>query len=144
VRLEGFEAEGRWQFLRSHWALVGYSRVRATNEDLREPLFQTPADELSLGWEGSVAQGWTADTTLRLVRRQDRVASVFSRGTENPTAGFATADFGFSYRRQQQRVRLALRNAFDKAYHEHLTDGVSGQEIRAPGRSLLVSWQGRF
>lgn len=144
VTLRGIEAEGRWQFLGGQWATLGYSRVRGTNEDLHEPLFQTPADELSLGWEGGVAQGWTADAAFRLVRRQDRVARVFSRDTENATPGFATADFGLTYRWQQQRVRLALRNAFDKAYHEHLSEGVSGQEIHAPGRSLLVAWQGRF
>lgn len=142
--LTGFEAQARWQIVRGQWLTGAYSTVRGKNEDLNEPLFQMPADELSLGWEGAVATGWTADALVRLVRRQDRVATVFARGTENATPGFATADFGATWHGKKQRVRVALKNAFDKRYHEHLTDGVSGQEISAPGRSLVLSWQGEF
>lgn len=142
--LEGLEAQGRWQFIDGHWARAGLSMVRGTNEDLDEPLFQMPADELDLGWEGRVAAGWTLDATLRLVRRQDRVATVFSRGTENATPGFATADIGATWRQGRHSVRMALKNLADKAYHEHLTEGISGQEIKAPGRSLFVGYTGKF
>ncbi|KON80228.1 TonB-dependent receptor [Azoarcus sp. PA01] len=142
--LVGVEAEARWQAVRGQWLTASYSRVRGENEDLDEPLFQMPADEMSLGWEGRVAAAWTADATLRLVRKQDRVATMFAAGTENETSGFATADFGATWHGQRQRVRVALKNAFDKPYHEHLTEGVSGMEIDAPGRSLMVSWQGQF
>lgn len=144
VTLEGLEAEGRWQFVDGHWLSAGLSMVRGTNEDLDEPLFQMPADELDLGWEGRVAPEWTLDTTLRLVRRQDRVATVFARGSEDPTAGFATVDVGATWRRGKHSVRVAMRNLADKAYHEHLTEGVSGQEIPAPGRSLDVVYSGKF
>ncbi len=144
VTLKGLEARGRWQFIDGHWASAGLSMVRGTNEDLNEPLFQMPADELSLGWEGRIAAEWTLDSTLRLVRRQDRVATVFARGSENETAGFVTADLGATWRRGAHSVRVALKNLADKAYHEHLTEGLSGAEIQAPGRSLLVSWNGRF
>lgn len=145
VTLTGLEAQGRWQALRGHWLTAGYSRVRGENNDLGEALFQMPADELSLGWAGSVALGWTADATLRLVSRQDRVATAFARGTENATPGFATADIGatWSYAKAQS-LRVALKNLADKAYHEHLAEGVSGQEIKAPGRSLVLTWQGKF
>lgn len=144
VTLTGLEFQGRWQFMAGQWATAAYSRVRGENEDLNEALFQMPADEISLGWEGRIATGWSGDATLRLVKRQDRVATVFSRGTENATAGFATADLGATYRWQKQSLRIALKNLADKAYHEHLAEGVSGQEIQAPGRSLMVSWQGAF
>ncbi len=144
VTLEGLEARGRWQFVDGHWASAGLSMVRGTNEELDEPLFQMPADELSLGWEGRVTPEWTLDATLRLVRRQDRVATVFARGSENETAGFATADLGATWRRGAHSVRLAVKNLADKTYHEHLTEGVSGAEIKAPGRSLVVSWNGKF
>lgn len=144
VTLTGLEAQGRWQFARGQWASAGLSVVRGDNEDLDEPLFQMPADELSLGWEGRVAAGWTADATLRLVREQDRVATVFARDTEDETPGFATADFGLTWHGKQQRVRVALKNAFDRRYHEHLAEGVSGEEIKAPGRSLVLAWQGEF
>lgn len=142
--LRGIEAQARWQFRPQQWLSLAWSQVRGWNKDLDEPLFQMPADELTLGWQGVLSGAWTADAAVRLVKRQDRVASVFSRGTENASAGFATADFGLSYRWRQQRVRAALLNAFDKPYHEHLAEGVSGQEIRAPGRSLMVSWQASF
>lgn len=142
--LKGLEAELRWRAKPGHWLTATYSRVRGENEDLHEPLFQVPADEVSLGWEGSVAAGWTADATLRLVRRQDRVATAFSLGGENATPGFATADLGATYRWGRQSLRVALKNLADKAYHEHLAEGVSGREIEAAGRSLALSYRGEF
>lgn len=144
VTIAGAEGEARWQWRRKQWLAAGFSVVRADNDTLGEPLFQSPADEVSVGWEGAVAAAWRADATLRLVRRQDRVATVFARGTENATAGFATADLGATWQRGAHRLRLAVRNVADKRYHEHLTEGVSGQEIAAPGRNFSLSWEGRF
>jgi hemoglobin/transferrin/lactoferrin receptor protein len=145
VTIRGLEASVRRQIAGSYWLSAAYSQVRGTNDAQGEPLFQMPADELSLGWEGAVAQAWTADATLRLVKRQDRVATVFSRGSENATAGFGTIDMGATWRyAKAQSLRVALKNLADKAYHEHLAEGVSGQEMRAPGRSLQLTWQGKF
>lgn len=143
--IHGLEASVRWQFRRGQWLSAGYSRLRGENKDLDEPLFQMPADELSLGWVGAVANGWTADATLRLVRRQDRVASVFARGTEDETPGYGTLDLGATWNyTKSQSLRIALKNVGDKAYHDHLTEGVSGEEIEAPGRSLQLIWRGSF
>ncbi len=145
VTIRGLEASVRRQIAGSYWLSAAYSQVRGTNDAQGEPLFQMPADELSLGWEGAVAQAWTADATLRLVKRQDRVATVFSRGSENATPGFGTIDMGATWRcAKAQSLRVALKNLADKAYHEHLAEGVSGQEMRAPGRSLQLTWQGKF
>ena len=145
VTLRGFEAQGKWQAWRGHWLKAGLSVVRGTNNELDEPLFQMPADELSLGWEGGVAPNWTMDLTGRFVRRQNRVATVFSRGSENTTPGFATADVGATWRyAKSQSLRIGAKNLFDREYHEHLTEGVSGQEIHMPGRSLVLSWKGDF
>lgn len=83
VTICGIEAQARWQFVRGQWANVAYFRVCGDNEDFGEPLFQMPADEFSFGWEGNVGVGWTLDAILRLVRRQDRVATVFLCGTED-------------------------------------------------------------
>ena len=92
-----------------------------------------------------MAPAWTADATVRLVARQDRVATTFARGTEDATAGFGTLDVGTTWRyAPKQSLRVAIRNLGDKAYHEHLAEGVSRQEIQAPGRSLQVTWQGTF
>ncbi|MBI4740697.1 MAG: TonB-dependent receptor [Betaproteobacteria bacterium] len=145
VTISGVEAHARWQFQPGQWLNAGYSRVRGQNNDLDEPLFQMPADEVSLGWQGKVAAGWTADATLRLVARQDRVATVFARGTENATAGFATADLGATWRyAKDQSLRAAIKNLADKRYHEHLAEGVSGQEISAAGRGIDLVWKGKF
>jgi hemoglobin/transferrin/lactoferrin receptor protein len=144
ARLTGAEAHVRWQFRSGQWLNASYSRVRGENRDLDEPLFQMPADELGLGWEGRVAPQWTADVTLRLVRKQDRVATMFARGTENATDGFATADLGATWRQGKHRVRLAVRNLADRKYHEHLTEGLSGEEIQAPGRSFFVGYNTSF
>ena len=45
---------------------------------------------------------------------------------------------------KQHRFRVALKNLFDRAYHEHLAEGVSGQEFHMPGRSLVLSWKGGY
>ena len=70
---------------------------------------------------------------------------MFSRGTENATPGFGTLDLGATWNyAKYQSLRVELKNVGDKSYHEHLTEVVSGQEIKAPGRSLQVVWRGRF
>lgn len=143
--IEGLEASTRWQVRTGHWLQLAFSRLRGENKDLNEPLFQMPADELSLRWDGDVAPGWTLDSTLRLVAEQNRVATVFSRGSENATPGFATLDIGANWRfAPKQTLRIAVRNLADKTYYEHLSEGVSGQEIAAVGRSLQVTWKGSF
>ena len=78
--------------------------------------------------------------------RQDTIATVLAEADlVFVTAGFGTLDLGATWRyAQQQSLRLAIRNVADKAYHEHLAEGVSGQEIQATGRSVQVSWQGSF
>ncbi len=145
VVIRGLEAQARWQAWAGQWLHAGLSVLRGDHKDLDEPLFQMPADELRVGWDGRVGGGWTLDATLRLVRRQDRVATQFSLGSENATAGFATADVGASWAfAKDQQLRLRVRNLADKAYHEHLTEGLSGQEIQAPGRSLSLAWAGKF
>ena len=104
-----------------------------------------PADEARLGWLGNVLPGVKADFTLRLVDRQDRIATRFTRGTEDATAGFVTADLGATWAfAKNQSLRLAVRNLADKTYHEHQTEGLSGWEIKAPGRSVQLAWRGSF
>jgi hemoglobin/transferrin/lactoferrin receptor protein len=143
--IKGMDAHARWQVMSGQWLRAGYSRVRGTNDDLNEPLFQMPADEVSLGWLGHIQPGVQADFTLRLVDKQDRVAAQFTNGSENSTAGFVTADLGTTWTIDKQNsLRLALKNVANKTYHEHLTEGISGSEIKAPGRSLQLVWRGSF
>jgi hemoglobin/transferrin/lactoferrin receptor protein len=143
--IKGVEAHASWQFVSGQWLRAGYTRVRGENDDLDEPLFQMPADEVSLGWLGNVMPGVKADFTLRLVDDQDRIATQFTKGSENATAGFATADLGATWQVDKRNsLRFAVKNLADKAYHEHLTEGVSGNEILAVGRSFQLSWKGSF
>jgi hemoglobin/transferrin/lactoferrin receptor protein len=148
VRIAGLELSYRQQLVEGHWLRLEASLLRGRNEDLDEPLFQMPADELSLGWEGELGGllggALNAEATLRAVRRQDRVASGFSRGGEDPTAGFATGDLALTWERGPHRLRLALRNLADRDYHEHLTEGLAGAEPPAPGRSLQLNWISSF
>jgi hemoglobin/transferrin/lactoferrin receptor protein len=78
------------------------------------------------------------------------VATIFSAGGENETPGFATADLNFGWRfgklgaLRTASIDVRLNNLFDKRYHEHLVDGISGQELPAPGRGLIVGLNGSF
>ena len=73
------------------------------------------------------------------------VATRFARGTEDATAGYGVVDIGATWRfAPQQSLRFAIRNVGDKRYHEHLAEGLPGMEVKAPGRSFGVSWEGKF
>lgn len=145
VTLQGFEAGARWQAWRGHWLSAAYSRIRATNRDLNEPLFQSPADSLTLGWQGRVAPDWTLDAQARIVARQKRVATRFSRGTEDATPGYTVVDVGATWHyRPAHSLRMAIKNLGNRSYHDHLAVGLPGRELKAPGRSLAVSWQAAF
>lgn len=148
VRISGMELSLRRQVATEQWLSLEASRLRGHNRDLDEPLFQMPADELSLGWDGHVGTLLSGrldgEFRARAVRRPERVARVFARGSEDPTAGFVTADAELTWQRDGHRLHLALRNLADRNYHEHLTDGLTGAEPPAPGRSLQLSWLARF
>ena len=104
-----------------------------------------PADTLSLGWEGRVATDWSVDATALLVRPQKRVATRFTRGQEDASAGYGVVDVGATWRYARgQSLRLAIKNLGDKRYHEHLAEGLPGLEPHAPGRSLRIGWEGQF
>ncbi len=127
-----------------------FTWLRGENQQDDEPLYQMPPAELRLGLGQPAERGFYWRGQVRAVARQDRVATRFSAGGENATAGFATADLGFGWRFGQvgalraASVDVRLVNLFDRRYHEHLVDGISGQELAAPGRGLIVGLNGRF
>ena len=127
-----------------------FTWLRGKNHQDDEPLYQMPAPELTLGIGQPAARGFYWHAQLRAVAEQDRVATRFSNGTEDRTAGFVTADAGFGWRFgpvaafEAASVGVTLRNLADKRYHEHLTDGVSGNELAAPGRGIALSLNGSF
>jgi len=129
---------------------AAFTWLRGENRQDDEPLYQMPAAELRLGLGQPATRGFYWRAQLRAVARQDRVATVFSAGTKDPTPGFTTADlqFGWHFGKvgslSAASVDVRLLNLFDKRYHEHLVEGISGQELPAPGRGLVVGLNGRF
>lgn len=129
---------------------AGFTWLRGNNQQDDEPLYQMPASELRLGIGQPAEQGLYWHAGLRAVAAQNRVATRFSNGTENNTDGFVTADaslgYGFGALGVLKTANLDLRlsNLANKQYHEHLTDGVSGQELAAPGRGATLAFSGSF
>lgn len=129
---------------------AGFTWLHGENHQDDEPLYQMPASELRVGLGQPAERGFYWRGQLRAVAEQDRIAKKFSAGTENKTAGFVTADASFGWRFGKTAgftstgIDVRLTNLFDKRYHEHLTDGISGQEIDAPGRGMAISLNGSF
>ncbi|HNO62967.1 MAG TPA: TonB-dependent receptor, partial [Thauera aminoaromatica] len=129
---------------------AGFTWLRGENHQDDEPLFQMPAPELTLGLGQAAERGFWWRAQLRAVAEQDRIATRFSNGTENPTAGFVTADAEFGWRFgklgafESAGLAVQLSNLADKRYHEHQTEGVSGNELAAPGRGVALSLNGSF
>ncbi len=129
---------------------TGFTWLRGKNKQDNEPLHQMPANELRLGIGQPAERGFSWHTGLRAVAKQDRIAKRFSNGSENETAGFVTVDarvgygFGAMAGLKSSHVDLQLSNLANKKYHEHLTDGISGQELKAPGRGVILAFGGAF
>ncbi len=129
---------------------VSFTWMRGENRQDDEPLAQMPPPELRVGIGQPASRGLHWHAQLRGVARQDRIATRFSAGTENETPGFVTADARIGWRFgkwasfDDTGFELRMINLFDRRYHEHLTDGISGRELAAPGRTFLLSWNGSF
>ena len=129
---------------------VGFTWLRGENHQDDEPLYQMPAPELTLGIGQPAERGFWWRAQLRAVTEQDRIATRFSNGTEDATAGFVTADaeFGWQFGKvgafESAGFAVQLTNLADKRYHEHQTEGVSGNELAAPGRGIALGFNGSF
>lgn len=129
---------------------AAFTWLRGDNRQDDEPLAFMPPPEVSVGIGQAAQTGPYWRTALRAVARQDRISTRFTAGTENETPGFMTADalFGWGFGKvgalSDLRAELRLVNLFDRRYHEHLTDGISGEELPASGRSASLSLSGRF
>jgi hemoglobin/transferrin/lactoferrin receptor protein len=144
--LEGSASKGVGAFVVD----AGFTWLRGENLQDDEPLFQIPAAELTLGIGQPAERGLYWRTQLRAVAEQDRVATEFTKGGEDRTPGYVTADaslgwgFGQVGVLQSANLDARLSNLFDKGYHEHLADGISGRELEAPGRGITVALSGNF
>ncbi len=129
---------------------AGFTWMRGKNKQDNEPLYQMPANELRLGIGQPAERGFSWHTGLRAVAKQDRIAKKFSNGGEDKTDSFITADarvgygFGALAGLKSSQVELQLSNLTNEKYHEHLTDGISGQELKAAGRGVTLAFSGAF
>lgn len=129
---------------------AGFTWMRGKNKQDNEPLYQMPANELRLGIGQPAERGFSWHTGLRAVAKQDRIAKKFSNGSEDKTDSFITADarvgygFGALAGLKSSHVDLQLSNLTNEKYHEHLTDGISGQELKAAGRGVTLAFSGAF
>lgn len=149
VVIYGVEGDARMP-IGAFVADVAFTWMRGENRQDDEPLAQTPPAELRIGIGQPASSGWYWHAQVRGVARQDRIATRFTAGGENETPGFMTADARIGWRFGKWAsfddavVELRMFNLFDRRYHEHLTDGISGRELAAPGRTIALSWNGSF
>ena len=129
---------------------AGFTWLLGKNRQYNEPLYQTPASELRLGIGKPSAQGFSWHGGVRAVAAQNRIAKKFSNGSEDKTSGLVTADINLGYGfgavagLKASRVGLQLSSLTNMKYHEHLTDGLSGYELKAPGRGATLAVSGSF
>ena len=129
---------------------AGFTWMHGKNKQDNEPLYEMPANELRLGIGQPTERGFSWHTGLRAVAKQDRIAQRFSNDSEDKTDSFITADarvgygFGVMAGLKSSHIDLQLSNLTNKKYHEHLTDGISGQELKAPGRGVTLAFSGAF
>ncbi|MFW6341936.1 MAG: TonB-dependent receptor plug domain-containing protein [Halothiobacillaceae bacterium] len=129
---------------------LGFTWLRGQNHQDDEPLAWMPPPEATLGFGQPARSGFHWRAAVRAVARQDRVGTRFTNGTENVTPGFATVDLRMGWKTgslggpQEAGVELRVDNLLDRGYHEHLAEGVSGQEIPAPGIGASLNLTGRF
>jgi hemoglobin/transferrin/lactoferrin receptor protein len=139
VEIRGIEFELDYLIAADIHAHTCGSYQRGENKFDDEPLYQVPPVDITLGMAYRPELGFNGNTHWRLVAEQDRVAEQFSGGSENATPGFSTVDARVGYRFSElYELHLGVLNLFDEEYHEHLTEGVSDEEIKAPGRSIYV------
>ncbi len=149
VVIYGAEGGASWP-LGAYVMDAAFTWLRGDNEQDDEPMYQMPAPELRIGIGQPAERGLRWHAQVRGVAKQDRIATTFSNGTENATPGYATVDLsaGWGFGKVGALAALdldaSLTNLLDKGYHDHLTDGISGREIQAPGRSLNLALKGRF
>ncbi|MFP4132286.1 MAG: TonB-dependent receptor domain-containing protein, partial [Thiohalospira sp.] len=159
ARIRGLETSLDWRLGGGVNAFLDGTWIRGENEDDRfdEPLYQMPPPEATVGVERRTDAGWQGRAAVRAVDSQDRVADQFSSDEERETAGYATLDLSVGWRTsgdglwRTSEVTLALHNALDKGYREHINEMTAPragkervQDLWAPGRNLALTWYAEF
>jgi iron complex outermembrane receptor protein len=147
--LHGLEIEAHWQWTPTVSVEAEAAWVRGENRSEDLALAQIPPinGALAVAWQSSAGE-WTA--RLRGASRQDRVDDSVLTGSgldAGPTPGFAVLDLGWSHDFGSHRLRLDVKNIFDRTYAEHLNRANQDPfnpdpvQVNEPGRGLFLSWE---
>jgi iron complex outermembrane receptor protein len=147
--LHGLEIEAHWQWTESLSLEAEAAWVRGQNRSDDRPLAQMPPlnGALALAWDTRTGE-WTA--RLRGAARQDRVDDSVLTGSgldARRTPGFGVLDLGWSKAFGAHRLRLDLKNVFDRTYAEHLNRAnldpfnPDPVQVNEPGRGVFLAWE---
>ncbi|WP_261375774.1 TonB-dependent receptor domain-containing protein [Dokdonia sp. Hel_I_63] len=143
----GFEADVAIDFARYFNVNTSLSYVYTRNKDLDESLPLTPPLITRLGVGFEKDRYW-ASIDYTVTSKQDEIASSFR---EQETAGYETLDVRFGMEVIKDfNVGLAVLNAFDETYNNHLNFSFVNQAdftrvpINDPGRNFSVFVQYGF
>jgi iron complex outermembrane receptor protein len=143
----GFEAMAQVDFLNNYFFKTELSYVYAKNKDLSESLPLTPPLTTRLSAGINKDKFW-ANVQYNLVSKQDEIAPSFG---ETETDGYQTLDVRLGIRPiKSVTLGIALLNAFDKEYHNHLNFSFNNQAafgsvpITEPGRNFSAFLQYKF
>ena len=143
AQLRGAELTASWSPMRHLQWRVNGTLVRGREAAGGAPLYDMPADRLTVTWRtfGTRARlgEWYADLGTLLVRRQDRVPVGIVYAL--PTRGYALAQIDVGARqlalgRQRFTVALTVQNALNARYRDYLTR--YRLFVNDPGRDVVV------
>lgn len=128
ARLRGVELASSWTPVPRLQLLANGTLVRGTNRENGEPLFDMPADRVTLSarttGQRSCLGAWFLGAGTLLVRQQDGVpnGTVYTL----PTAGYALLQFeagsqGLSLMGRRADVSVSVNNALDTRYRDYLS-----------------------
>ena len=132
--LEGVEAEAQLRLV-GGWAVEAGAAWSQGEADGGEPIDDQPAPN---GWLGA---RWSGERSYGFARLEGFLDKDDPGPTEVERPGFALIDLGGGFRfAEWLELRLAVRNAFDRAY----TGSPDESADRSPGRTVTVGVSGRF
>lgn len=143
----GFEATMQVNILKAYYAKAECAYVYAKNNDLGEslPLIPPFNSKLTLGFE---KEKFWANVQYNLVSKQDHISKSFG---ETQTDGYQTFDVRLGVKPIEQiTLGVAVINAFDEAYNNHLNFSFTNQSdfgrtpITEPGRNFSAFLQYKF
>ncbi|WP_158849096.1 TonB-dependent receptor domain-containing protein [Algibacter sp. L1A34] len=143
----GFEVMGEVGFFNDFYFKTQLAYVYAKNNDLNESLPLTPPFNTTFSL-GLKREKYWANAQYKITSKQDNIAESFG---ETTTDGYETLDIKFGIiPLKNLTLGVAVLNAFDEAYNNHLNFSFTNQEnfgrtpITDPGRNFTAFVQYQF